>query len=101
MPSDEDFRELKGRIVGRLETGKQQVEQISDDEWRAYVKVRDILASYGGEDSASVGISGAGYVIHSSALKCAMMGIFEPTGGPRNVGEYDAGAVQRFADLGE
>jgi hypothetical protein len=29
-----------------------------------------------------------------------MMGIFESSDEPRNLGEYDADAVQRFADLG-
>jgi hypothetical protein len=98
MANDEEFLEHRGRIVERLETVKRQVEDISDDDLRAYIKVRDILASDAGFSFDSG--SSSGLLTHTFVHKCAMIGIFEPTGGLRNVGEYDAGAVQRFADLG-
>jgi hypothetical protein len=66
---------------------------VTDDEWNAYVRVRKILEA--GPDVA-IGVPSLG-----ESFKCAMMGIFETPDGPGQPGEYDAGAVRRFADLGE
>lgn len=78
-------------LKSRLQTMKDGLETVTDQEWQAYVKVRDILA---GPDT------GMG-PRHLDGLRCAMMGIFETPGEPGSVGEHDAGAVQRFANLGE
>ncbi|MFI7061502.1 hypothetical protein ACIBL3_11000 [Kribbella sp. NPDC050124] len=77
----------------RFQTMKEKLDTVSDQEWQAYVKVRDILAA----DSDS----GLGSAAHLGGLRCAMMGIFETPGEVGTLGEHDAGAVQRFANLGE
>jgi hypothetical protein len=81
-------------LKARLQTMKDGLETVTDDEWQAYVRVRDILA--GGTD-AGLGSAAA----HLGGLRCAMLGIFEPPGESGALGEPDAGAVQRFANLGE
>jgi hypothetical protein len=83
MPVPE-LDELKDKIQGLRE----KLDTVTDDEWRAYVKVRDMLAF---EPDGPF----------PPAVRCAMLGIFETSGESGTFGEYDAGAVQRFADLGE
>jgi hypothetical protein len=87
MPIPE-LEELKERV----QRMRDQLETVTDDEWRAYVKVRDILAF---DPRFRSGDPFPGVV------RCAMMGIFENSEGQGTLGEYDAGAVQRFANLGE
>ncbi|TCO32759.1 hypothetical protein EV652_104365 [Kribbella steppae] len=83
-----ELEDLKREVREML----QNLELVTDAEWRNYIKVRDILAS----DSDS----GLGDLHAGGAFKCAMMGIFETQAGPGQPGEFDAGTVQRFADLG-
>ena len=71
---------------------QQQLEAVTDKEWRAYIKVRDILRF---ESRSALRDLSAG-----ASSRCAMMGIFETPAGPGQVGGFDAGTVQRFADLG-
>jgi hypothetical protein len=83
-----ELEDLKTRIYEL----RQQLDTVTDDEWRAYVKVRDMLAlqpGFGPDDPLA------------RVVRCAMMGIFETPGDSGTFGEYDAGAVQRFANLGE
>lgn len=87
MPVPE-LEELKGKIQGLRE----KLDTVTDDEWRAYVKVRDMLAldpGLGPDDPLA------------RVVRCAMLGIFETSAESGSFGEYDAGAVQRFANLGE
>jgi len=86
---------------------KEKLNSITETEWEAYVKVRDILALgsglvfEGGEESAAFADSGGGgLLVHAHVVRCAMLGMFEPAFGSGSVDGYDAGAVQRFADLG-
>ncbi|MEV0287760.1 MULTISPECIES: hypothetical protein [unclassified Kribbella] len=76
-------------LKAKLQSMKDGLETVTDQEWAGYVKVRDILA---GADAGSA---------HLDGLRCAMMGIFETSGEQGTFGEADAGAVQRFANLGE
>ncbi|MGY4771208.1 hypothetical protein ACXC9Q_30230 [Kribbella sp. CWNU-51] len=102
MSTTQDLAKLKERI-GELQT---QVQTITDDEWQAYIKVRDILSLgsglifEGGEESAVLADSGGGLLFHAHVVRCAMLGMFEPAFGSGSVDGYDASAVQRFADLG-
>ncbi|MEU4290317.1 hypothetical protein AB0E63_19015 [Kribbella sp. NPDC026596] len=96
MATPQDVIELKKQIVEL----QNQLQTITDDDLKAYVKVRDILAlgsglSLGGAEEATGPTAFFGRVV-----RCAMVGIFEPAVGSGAVGGYDAGAVQRFADLG-
>jgi len=91
--TSQEIEELKSRIHAM----QAQLEAVTDLEWQGYLKVRDILALGLGIDA---GGSEPGNASGLGALRCAMMGIFESADGPGNLGEYDAGAVQRFADLG-
>lgn len=79
-----ELEELKRRV----QELREKLETVTDAEWQGYVKVHDILA---GSESGHDG---------QPAFRCAMLGIFETPAGPGEVGEYDAGAVQRFAGLG-
>ncbi|WP_433166899.1 hypothetical protein [Kribbella sp. CA-247076] len=84
----QELEELKSRVQGMRE----QLDTITDEEWLAYVKVRDILAldpGFGGEAGLD------------NAVRCAMLGIFETSTNSGSLGEYDAGVVGRFAHLGE
>jgi hypothetical protein len=87
MPIPE-LEELKGRV----QQMRDELEAVTDEEWEAYVKVRDILAS-----DPRFGFGGP----LPGVVRCAMLGIFETSEGQGTLGEYDAGAVQRFANLGE
>lgn len=102
-------------LAQRLNELRGQLEEISEEEWAAYVKVRDILGvartlvevpnvfravpadAGGGADAAA----GTGYhITHPASHACAMLGIFEPAQGEGTSTEYDAAAVERFAALG-
>jgi hypothetical protein len=103
MSTTQDLTSLKERI-SELQT---KVQTITDNEWQAYIKVRDILALgsglllEGGEESAAFADSGGGgLLVHAHVVRCAMLGMFEPAFGSGSVDGYDAGAVQRFEDLG-
>lgn len=85
----QELQDLKAKV----QTMKAKLDTVTDEEWRAYVKVRDILS--GDTDS------GLDSSAHLGGLRCAMMGIFETSGEQGTIGEADAGAVQRFANLGE
>jgi hypothetical protein len=85
----QELEDLKSRVQAMQEG----LATVTDDEWQAYVRVRKIL-------EADPGFSIGGRSI-SDSFRCAMMGIFETPDGPGQPGEYDAGAVRRFADLGE
>jgi hypothetical protein len=88
MPIPE-LEELKSRVQAM----RDELDTVTDQEWQAYVKVRDILAF-------DLGMGPDGSLGSLRVVRCAMMGIFETPDGSRRHGEYDAGAVQRFADLG-
>ena len=91
--TSQEIEELKSRVLAM----QAQLVAVTDQEWQGYLKVRDILALGLGIDA---GGSERGDASGIGALRCAMMGIFESSDEPHNLGEYDAGAVQRFADLG-
>jgi len=82
---------------------KEKLNSITETEWEAYVKVRDILAA--GSDLLLGGGAGATEAAGATAffgkvVRCAMLGVFEPAVGAGAIGGYDEGAVRRFADLG-
>lgn len=100
--TSQEIEELKSRVLAM----QAQLVAVTDQEWQGYLKVRDILAlglgtdRRGGEGVVDAGGPKPDSVPGTDASRCAMMGIFESSDGPGNLGEYDAGAVQRFADLG-
>ncbi|MGW1339719.1 hypothetical protein ACWCOV_01600 [Kribbella sp. NPDC002412] len=85
----QELEDLKAKVQAM----KDGLDTVTEQEWQAYVKVRDILAGDTG--------SGLDSSAHLGGLRCAMMGIFETPGEQGGIGEHDAGAVQRFANLGE
>jgi hypothetical protein len=94
------------QLKARIHAMQAQLEAVTEPEWQGYLKVRDILAlglgidRRGGEGVVDSDGTERGDAPSSGASRCAMMGIFESDDGPRTPGEYDAGAVQRFAYLG-
>ncbi|HET6988739.1 MAG TPA: hypothetical protein VFI00_19080 [Kribbella sp.] len=114
MPA-EDLQELKDQV----DALRGQLEEITEQDWLAYEKVRDILrvartivevptvpqtvAAREGEAEAFAATA-AGvpsyYITHPTSHACAMLGIFEPAQGEGTSTEYDAAAVERFATLG-
>jgi len=101
MSTPEEFTAFKSR----LDTVRQKLDTVSPTEWAAYIKVRDILLSMGvllvdEEETLESDSAKEASVSFKKVVRCAMVGIFEPAVGSGAVGGYDAGAVQRFADLG-
>ena len=111
MPVPGDLQPL----AQQLEDLRGQLEGISEEEWAAYVRVRDILgvartlvevpnvfgAAPAGAEAAGAAAAGTGYwITHPASHACAMLGIFEPAQGQGTSTEYDAAAVERFAALG-
>jgi hypothetical protein len=102
-------------LAQQLEELRRQLEGISEEEWLAYVKVRDILgvartlvevpnvfrAVPDDAEADVAAAAGTGYwITHPASHACAMLGIFEPAHGEGTSTEYDAAAVERFAALG-
>lgn len=106
MPDRNEFDEVKQRI----ETLKGQLAvEITDDDWRTYLRVRDIVRAIvevrlapeeGGAVAAEAEEAQRSYKVHPMSHACAMLGIFEPAQGEGTSTEYDAAAVERFAALG-
>jgi hypothetical protein len=112
MPVPIELEELKQQIAEL----QGQLEEISEEEWQAYVKVRDILrvartiveaptVPQAVEADAAVAAAAEGtvpgyYITHPTSHACAMQGIFEPGQEQGTSTEYDAAAVERFAALG-
>ena len=101
MSTPADVTDLKNQIAEL----QRQLQAITDDDLRGYLKVRDAFAfgsglALGGADAATEAAGGAS-AFFGRVVRCAMVGIFEPGFGAGAVGGYDAGAVRRFADLGE
>ena len=104
MSASDDFDALKARVA-ELNTALQGV---SEQEWQAYIKVRDILGAAGGPQWVSGGETAAAEAAAAESVtstftlvhKCAMVGLFEPALGSGTSGAYDVAAVHRFAELG-
>jgi hypothetical protein len=105
MPSQEEFDELKGRIVelenqlkGR--TARRDVSSLTPEEMQAYIKVRDILAGDWGD---FCGINDCFRCIIArcwqQCLRC-WQPCFECTCGPCLIGQPMGGGVGRFGNLG-
>ena len=100
MPSQEEFDELKGRII-QLENqlqAKAAKQDVSAEEMQTYIKVRDIVAL-----EACWAAGGIRCFASAAAIQCfACWGpcVNECACGPCNVGRYGASAVQRFGYLG-
>jgi hypothetical protein len=107
MPTNEEFEELKGRIV-ELENQlsarplQRDVTQVSEDEMRAFVKVRDVIA---GDFGGFCGINDCFRCIvmrcwQPCITRCIQTCIYECTCGPCLQNPGDIGAVSRFSGLG-
>jgi hypothetical protein len=103
MSAPEDFDAFKSQIT-ELQTA---LEGVSEEEWRAYIKVRDILGTTTGglqlvnDGTEAAAFAAGGAISHFTFVhKCAMLGLFEPGLGSGTSGAQDPAAVQRFADLG-
>ena len=107
MPSQEEYEELKGRIVeleNRLKerSAQQDVTALSREEVEAYLKVRDVLLGPGrpciNECQPCTHPCIQPCVVH--CWRCAPC-VFECNCGPCLIGQAGgAGAVGRFAGLG-
>ncbi|MFG1628280.1 hypothetical protein [Kribbella sp. NPDC049227] len=106
MPGQEEYDELQGRIV-KLEQqlttrSVSDIQDITADEFRIYIKVRDILSALlGGGTGCAPGRFGPG--VDTGGTGCAPGGFSpgEDTGGSGCApGGFGAGAVGRFGDLG-
>ena len=107
MPSQEEFDELKGRIV-ELENQlkgravQRDVSSITPEEMQAFVKVRDVVAGDWGE---FCGINDCFRCVVQRCLqlcivRCIQVCIFECTCGPCNQGQVGGGGLGRFGGLG-
>ena len=103
MSAPEDFDAFKTQIAEL----KDALDGVSPEEWRAYIKVRNILGTTTGglelenEFADATAFAAGGTVSHFRFVhKCAMSGLFEPGLGSGTSGTQDPAAVQRFADLG-
>jgi hypothetical protein len=108
MPTDEEFEELKGRIV-ELENQlgqrgvKRTSEPITPEEMQAFAKVRDVLAADWG-----------GFCGVNDCFRCIVQNCWQPcitrclpppcivecTCGPCNIGAAGGGGLSRFGGLG-
>jgi len=105
MPSDEEFEELKGRIVElenqlRRRTTK-RVTDITPEEMETFQKVRDVIATDFGD---FCGINDCFRCIVNCIqlciVRCIQPCIFECTCGPCNPGTFGTAGVSRFGGLG-
>jgi hypothetical protein len=106
MPSDEEFEELKGRIVeleNRLSERagqRQDTSSLTPEELQAYAKVRDIIAT---DLGGFCGINDCFRCIIvrclQSCVRCSQPCIFECTCGPCGPG-LGGGGIGRFSGLG-
>ena len=105
MPSDEEFEELKGRIVElenqlRRRTTK-RVTDITPEELETFQKVRDVIAADFGD---FCGINDCFRCIVNCIqlciVRCSQPCIFECTCGPCSPGTFGTAGVSRFGGLG-
>ena len=105
MPSDEEFEELKGRIVELENQLKQRstkrVTDITPEEMATFQKVRDVIAADFG-DFCGVNDCFRCIVqcIQLCIVRCIQVCIFECTCGPCNPGTVGTTGVSRFGGLG-
>ena len=109
MPSEEEFEELKGRIVeleGQLSKGgnlRRMAADITDDELQAFVKVRDVIAFTDWGEFCGINDCFKCIVVQPCislcTQRCFTPCIFECSCGPCNMGGAPGG-VSRFGNLG-
>lgn len=108
MPSEEEFDELKGRIVElenqlRAKRGTRDAASITPEDLEAFTRVRDLLA--GGDFGDFCGINDCFRCIITRCVglcivRCIQPCIYECTCGPCNLGQFGGGGAGRFGGLG-
>ncbi|TCC42907.1 hypothetical protein E0H75_38520 [Kribbella capetownensis] len=106
MPGQEEYDKLEGRIV-RLEQqvttrSEPDIQDITAEEFRIYLKVRDILAQLIGPGSGCApGRFGSGVAAGGTGCAPGVIGPGDDVGGSGCApGGFGGGAVGRFGDLG-
>ncbi|MFI6830353.1 hypothetical protein ACIBG5_24865 [Kribbella sp. NPDC050241] len=106
MPGQDEYEELMGRVVQleqRLATRSvPKIEDITAEEFRTYIKVRDILQQMIGPGTGCApGGFGRGDDTGGSGCAPGAISPGDDTGGSGCApGGFGAGAVGRFGDLG-
>ena len=110
MPSEEEFEELKGRIVeleNQLAKGgaaRGAVAEVSEEELKAFVKVRDVLVFTDWGENCGINECFKCIVVQPCTTlciqRCIVTCIVECTCGPCLQGGGLPGGVGRFGGLG-
>jgi hypothetical protein len=117
MPSDEEFEELRGRIVelenqlAQRGAARQDMASLTPEELQAFAKVRDMIATDVGQCgindcfrcvvSHCVGTCVFRCLHQCLCVRCIQPCIFECTCGPCLAGgQVDLGGIGRFSGLG-